>query len=54
MKVTLKELTIEEKLRLLCGKDFWHNEDLSGKIPCVRMTDASMGVRMPDVSYDCN
>ncbi len=46
-KITLKELTIEEKLRLICGKDVWHTEDLNGKIPFVRMTDSSMGVRMP-------
>lgn len=49
-----KSLTIEEKLRLLCGKDFWHNEDLNGRIPCLHMTDASMGVRMPDESNDWN
>lgn len=46
-RITVKELTTEEKLRLLCGKDFWHSEDFDGKIPFVRMTDSSMGVRMP-------
>ena len=55
-----KHLSTEEKLRLICGKDFWHTDDLNGKIPCVKMTDASMGVRMsnedgsvdkPSVSY---
>lgn len=54
MKKSLKDLTVEEKLRLLCGKDFWHNEDLNGAIPRIRMTDASMGVRMPDESNDWN
>lgn len=54
MKISLKDLTIEEKLRLLCGKDFWHNEDCCGQIPCLHMTDASMGVRMPDESNDWN
>ena len=54
MKITLNDLTVEQKLRLLCGKDFWHNEDLNGKLPCLHMTDASMGVRMPDESNDWN
>ncbi len=54
MKTTVKDLTIQEKLRLLCGKDFWHNEDLKGKIPCLHMTDASMGIRIPDESNDWN
>ena len=47
MKLTTKDLTIEEKLRLICGKDCWHTVDFDGKIPFVRVTDASMGVRMP-------
>lgn len=54
MKITLNDLTVEQKLRLLCGKDFWHNEDLNGKLPCLHMTDASMGIRMPDESNDWN
>lgn len=54
MKITVKDLTIQEKLRLVCGKDFWHNEDLGGKLPCLHMTDASMGIRMPDESNDWN
>lgn len=54
MKITVKDLTIQEKLRLLCGKDFWHNEDLGGKLPCLHMTDASMGIRIPDERNDWN
>lgn len=54
MKIKAKDLTIQEKLRLVCGKDFWHNEDLDGKLPCLHMTDASMGIRMPDESNDWN
>ena len=42
-----EELTTEQKLKLLCGKDCWHTEDFDGTIPSVRVTDASMGVRMP-------
>lgn len=56
----LEKLTTEEKLRLLCGKDSWHTCDFEGKLPSVKVTDASMGVRMflhydkdeiPSVSY---
>lgn len=47
MKKTIKDLTIEEKLRLICGKDCWHTCDFGGKLPYIRVTDASMGVRMP-------
>ncbi len=47
MKITTKDLTTEEKLRLICGKDCWHTCDFNGKLPYVRVTDASMGVRMP-------
>lgn len=45
--MNLKDLTIEEKLRLICGKDCWHTCDFNGKLPYVKVTDASMGVRMP-------
>lgn len=45
--MNVKELTTEEKLRLICGKDCWHTCDFNGKIPFVKVTDASMGVRMP-------
>lgn len=44
---TVKELTTEEKLRLLCGHGNWHTEDFEGSLERVRMTDASMGIRMP-------
>ena len=56
----LKQLTVEEKLRLLCGKDAWNTCDFNGKLPFVKVTDASMGVRTakddgsgdkPSVSY---
>ena len=56
----LKDLTVEEKLRIICCKGRWHTEDFNGKIPSVKVTDASMGIRMandegygdkPSVSY---
>ena len=47
-KLTVKDLSYKEKLRLLCGDGSWHTCDLDGKLPKVKVTDASMGVRMPD------
>ena len=47
--MNVKDLTVEQKLRLICGKDFWHTCDFDGKLASVRVTDASMGVRMPEV-----
>ena len=47
-KITVKDLTAEEKINLVWGKDFWHTNDLNGKLPYIRVTDASMGVRMPE------
>lgn len=47
-KLTVKDLSYKEKLRLICGDGFWHTSDLGGKLPRVKVTDASMGVRMPD------
>lgn len=43
----LSELTVEQKLRLICGKDCWHTCDFEGALTSVKVTDASMGVRMP-------
>ena len=43
---TVKELSTEEKLRLICGKDFWHTVDLDGKIPSVKMSDGPSGLRV--------
>ncbi len=47
MKIKVKDLSVEEKLRLICGRDCWHTCDFNGKLCYVRLTDASMGVRMP-------
>lgn len=46
-RISVKDLTADEKISLVCGKDFWHTNDLGGKLPYIRVTDASMGVRMP-------
>ncbi len=41
----LKELTIEEKIRLLGGDGDWHTYDCGGKIPRIMMTDGPHGLR---------
>ena len=45
-KLTAKDLTTAEKLRLICGDGSWYTYDLNEKLPKIRVTDASMGVRM--------
>lgn len=39
-------LTIEEKLRLICAKDFWHTVDFDGKIPHIKVADGPLGLRL--------
>ena len=43
---TVQELSAEEKLRLICGKDFWHTDDLGGKIPQITVSDGPSGLRI--------
>ena len=45
-QITASDLTAEEKLRLICGKDFWHTVDLGGKIPAIKMADGPTGLRV--------
>lgn len=45
MRYTAKDLSIEEKITLLTGKDRWRTEDLNGKIPQVFMSDGPSGLR---------
>jgi len=45
MKYDLKDLTIEEKLKLLTGKDEWRINDLNGKLPEVFLSDGPNGLR---------
>ena len=44
-KITVKDLSTEEKLRLICGKDCWHTEGLGGKLPEVSVSDGPIGLR---------
>lgn len=39
------KLTSAEKLRLVMGKDGWHNDDLGGKIYKFRLSDGPVGLR---------
>lgn len=44
----IKKLTIDEKLKLLCGASGWTTNDLGGKINKVFMSDGPHGVRRAD------
>ena len=44
-KLTVKDLTAAEKLRLLCGEGAWHTPTLGGKLPQVAMSDGPVGLR---------
>lgn len=44
-KITVKDLTAEEKLRLICAKEFWYTEDFGGKLPSVCVSDGPVGLR---------
>lgn len=45
MKYDINNLTLEEKLRLLTGKDFWQTDDANGKLYSVFMADGPNGLR---------
>lgn len=48
-----EELTKEEKLKLLTGKDGWRLEDLGGKLPEVFLSDGPNGLRkMQETGFD--
>ena len=40
-----KTLTLQEKFRLLTGKNGWQTDDLDGKIPSVFVADGPHGLR---------
>ncbi len=42
---TIKNLTTDEKIRLLGGEGDWHTYSCNGKIPVVMMTDGPHGIR---------
>ncbi len=43
--ISVKDLTLEEKITLLCGRDHWHLDTLSGKLPEFTVADGPMGLR---------
>ena len=45
MKTRINDLTVEEKLRLLTGKDMWHTYGANGKLKELFMCDGPCGVR---------
>lgn len=44
-KITVNDLTAEEKLRLICADGFWYTSDLGGKLPTVCVSDGPVGLR---------
>ncbi len=48
--MNLTELTVDEKIRLLAGKNGWQTEDLDGKLNSVILADGPLGVRKTAVS----
>ena len=45
MRITINDLTLEEKLLLLTGKNAWQTSDLNGKIPSISVADGPSGLR---------
>lgn len=44
-KLSVANLTISQKLRLLCSKGFWYTMDFDGLLPSVSVSDGPVGVR---------
>ena len=43
--MNIENLTLDEKLTLLCGKDNWTTETCNGKVPEIRVSDGPHGLR---------
>ena len=50
MKYDLSKFTVEEKCRLVAGKDTWHTDDLDGKVYKVKVSDGPVGLRTPNLA----
>lgn len=50
MKYDIKTLTLDEKLKLLAGRNSWQLENANGKLPDVFLSDGPHGLRMYDLS----
>lgn len=44
-KYTVKDLSSQEKLRLLCSNGFWYTMDFDGKLPAAAVSDGPVGLR---------
>ena len=44
-RLTVNDLSAEEKLRLICSDGFWHTPSLNGKLPQVSVSDGPVGLR---------
>lgn len=52
-KKLVKQMSIDEKLKLLSGKDFWNTQEIETyDLPSIMMTDGPHGVRKQDGSSD--
>ncbi len=50
--MNIKDLTLDEKLTLLCGRDNWTTETCGGKVPEVRVSDGPSGLRFVSITKD--
>lgn len=50
--MNVNDLTLNEKLTLLCGKDSWVTETCGGKVPEVRVSDGPHGLRRASIAED--
>ena len=48
-KLTLKNLTLDEKIRLLNGVGSWSTYNANGKLPAIKMSDGPHGLRKQDM-----
>lgn len=44
----IDNLTVEEKLRLLSGRDMWSTSDANGKVRSLRLADGPLGLVKDD------
>ena len=52
MKYNLSKFTLEEKVRLLAGKNNWQSDDLNGKVYCIKVSDGPIGVRSQELNAE--
>ena len=45
MKYDIKTLTLDEKIAMLTGMDYWHTSDANGKVDSIIMQDGPCGLR---------